>query len=80
MYNYIFIIIQIVQAMKIAAEANAHQYAIRINEHRIAQVKFVAREMTKKARMRRKQAKFDLTETNKSTEDLLYSPEIDDSR
>jgi len=41
-------------------------------------VKRAAREMTKEVRMRRRQAKLDLTGTNKPTENLLYSPRVDD--
>jgi len=75
MYNEgTFPLLQIMQVMKIVAGPNV----TRANERRIAQAKRAVREMTKKMRIRRRQAKLDLTETNKSTEDLLYSPGIDD--
>jgi len=62
--NMTFLLLQIMQAMEITAGLSAHQYATRANERRIAQVKRIVREMTKKARMRRRQAKLNLTGTN----------------
>jgi len=57
------------QAMEIAARSNAHQYATRANERRIAQAKRTAREMTKEVRMcHRSQTRFD----KDKSEDLLY--------
>jgi len=61
--------------MEIAVKSNTHQYATRANERRIVQAKRTAREMTKKVRIRRRQAKLDLTRTGKDnkSEDLLIA-------
>jgi len=69
-----FSLLQIMQSMEIATGSNAHQYAMKANKHCIAQAERAAREITKEAKMRHRQVKLDLTETNKSTKDLLYSP------
>lgn len=72
-------LLQIMQAMNIAAGPNAHQYATAEDSRRIMKAEVTVQHMTKEARLRRRQARLELIEAASSAEDLLYGPGIDDS-
>ncbi|EZA54567.1 hypothetical protein X777_05703 [Ooceraea biroi] len=64
------------QAMEIAAEANAYHYVMREDECRIKKAEYAEEEITKEARMCRRQARMEMAEV---VEDSLYGAGIDNS-
>jgi len=70
---------QFIQAMNIAVGSNAYQYASVEGLRRIIRVEHIAQDITKEAKLRRRQTKFELIEDTVSAEDSLYDPEVNDS-
>ncbi|EZA54491.1 hypothetical protein X777_05746 [Ooceraea biroi] len=72
-------ILQIMNIMGISLGPNAHQYAAREDDRRIAQAEARAQEQTKETRIRRRQQNLDDIGIASTAEDLYYEPGIDDS-
>ena len=58
---------------------NAHEYADKIDEARIALAERRAAESTREGRMLRRQHRISILQAASSAEELLYGPRIDDS-
>lgn len=75
LFNEGISLLQIMQIIEIAAEANAHRYVTIEDKHRIVKAMCTAQEVTKEVRLRRKQIKIHKLLASSSAEGLLYGPE-----